>query len=584
MVTRVTHTETVYLGEEIITGKRFDERGRLVDPIARINLPNRRLTIYPKKDTGAVILQVKIKYQEATEKEDTPHFELEILGEDEALVGRYSKSPSEDVFAKCTEYEETIDALIDLGALSESRDSLRAILRCWLEESSWTPRGDQGDRTVFAENYVDLTFVIPEINEPGPNPPSIAFNVIGRALYVDETPKDYEQQYTDRNYKINALVINNTNNILSEGALTVYENDMSLQNLEEFSWTQEIPAGESASFIKNDIVKSWTPWYELLPNNRLRVIESQRTFIYKLSYSLRDECGFEYHGVVSTPLRKLKIVVSIPPDKLDAVQVYNWTFDVEAGMDVVASIGALALDIGITVLTLGLNKAIIALTGATTGLSTYALFEWIDAKTVEESAAKLRGSMLEWIADPPNLDKNYRKLAIPKPVKVKTPTSKSKCKMRFYNIACLNLSTATNLKVLCTTMSRAWTAKVKQDIATFRKQNNALKKYKRKLVKDFVSLANNYKNLALEWKKTKIKLRPTDIIWLQQQTKKKEFFDAVRKSLKRKGIADAGIDNLKRKILKIDLSNLDPAKNYIKFSKSLLKFSKSLAKVKVRYD
>lgn len=576
MAERTTHTESIVLGTELITGKKSDVHGRLSEPVAKIDLIKKNITISPEGDVGKIVFLANIKYQEATEKEDVPNFSLEIF-EGDKLLGKENWRAPEDTFVKYDEYATSISVTVDLEKLRGKTISLRANLRCWLEESSWTPKGG-GEETVSAEDKVNLSLIIPIIKDPGPNPLIVSFSVVGRGLYEDEEPKNYEQQNIGKEYNPIVSVMNYTNNLIKYGDFTIYEDNTAVLNFG--LGKDKVKPGGSTDIIQY-FCKVWT-WYTTRSDGKLSVSDkADRKFIYELHYCLLDEYGWEYGGTVDSPKKKLTIVVSVPEYKLAALDVYNDSFDVEDASGWVELAGAAAtcaaagMAMG-SVVAPGVGTALGGIIGFLAGFISAALFYKISSESIEKAARELRVEMKKLVDDPPTFDKNYKKLIVIKPKKVKLPKPKNKHEKIIFEIANLNTSIVANSKAMRKTASRIWTAKLKKDKVILKKQTKAFRKYQATLRRNLKSLADRYVKIAAEFKKAKCEIKRKDAIVLRDKIATEGLPKEVKKELRKKGFSRKRINILENRLKTLDLRNLKPAETYLRFSRDLLNLRKAL--------
>lgn len=587
MPNRTTRTEIIFLGEEIITGKTR-KKGMITDPIAKINLVEKNVRRWLENDVDKVAFTVDAKYEEATMKEDVPHFLLEIFGSDNVVIGSKEWFPSKDFYRVYDDYSLTISVVVDVENWRAQTINLRAHLKCWLEESPWFETNTRTTTiTASAEDYVNIKLVVPEVREPGPNPPGITFKVFGRALGSNETPKDYQQQYIGKDYEINTFIVNNTYNELMYGQLDVYENGARERDISP-SWRRIVP-GEVFNYT-DTLAKFWTWYDDTSSDGRIHIVDTRnRIFVYKLKYCLTDEYGFLYQDTIDEPLKKLKIVISLPQYKLDAVQTYNWSFSEEetgnwAGL--ILSLDLCLLAAWIAWPAEGAVGAGGAVGGAATssgdvwaalGLSiSGAITTWYAGKTISELAQDVRTAAKNLIDDPPKFDKNYKQIIKLKIKKLSLPKPKTAHEKIISCIAKLKSSVSSDVEALIITSSRVWSAELKKNKTTTKKQKAALRKFRSKVQRELRQLANKYIILSKLWSKSKIRFNYAAIMAFKQRVKRKGLPKEIKVQLRKRGFSTKRTAEIQKTISNLAVEQLNIVKTYSGYSKSLRKLAKSI--------
>ncbi len=571
MAERTTRTKQISLGNEIISGKKSDSRGRLVEPTAEVIPISYGIKITLDGDVGDVNFTANGNYQEATQQEDVAHFLLEVSdAASNKLIGKDEKN-SKDRPVRYDEFETQLGVKLNLKNFEGKTIKLRAHLKCWLEESGWTPRGG-GKETVSDEDFVDITLDVPKIKEPKQNP-IISLNVVGRGLAKGEVPKDYEQQDIGKEYRVTTLLHNTTGNKLTYGELDLFENNNKI--------TPNLPFVEMAGSVQPITVKrsqDWN-WYETETDGKLTVVDKKyREFIYKLIYYLRDEYGFEFRDTIDKPLKKLKIVINIPQYKLDAVEVYNWSFDEEEN----AKWAELALAVALALLGVGVAwpaliiKSIIGGAAAGAGLGVGGtITTWFAGKTVNELAQELRVKLKKLIDDPPKFDKQYKTLANLKIKTVQLPKPKTKHEKVLCSMMRSKAAVSSNIEATIITSSRVWSAELKGNKAAVRKQKQAFRKYKNNLVTELEILAKHYAELSKTWRDLNIKFNLAELIAFKNAVKIRGLPHEIVIALREKGASDSTITKFKKLTLRLRTDQFDIPKAYQNYSKNLQKLAKS---------
>ena len=572
MAKRTTRTEQINLGNELITSKKTDSRGRLIEPTAEVIPISDNIKLTLDGDVGAADFAVNAKYQEATQKEDAAYFLLEISdANNNKLIGKDLKN-SEDKPARYQEFETLLDVKVGLENYAGKTLKLRAHLKCWLEESEWTPRGG-GEEKVSDEKFIDITLVVPEIRPPQQDP-IVSLNVVGRGLAEGEEPKNYEQHDIGKEYRIVSLVRNATGNKLIYGELELYENNNRA--------TPDPPFKEMAGGVQPITIKrsqDWS-WYKIEEDGRLTITDKKdRNFIYKLVYYLRDEYGFDFRNTIDKPLEKVKIVISIPQYKSDAVEVYNWSFDEERNAKWAELALALALAaLGVATAWPGLVIASVikgGAAGAGFGIGG-AIATWFAGKTVSELAQELRAKLKKLIDDPPRFDKNYKKVIKISRKAMAFPKTTDRVKRNIHNIINSKMNICSEIDALLTTASRAWSAHHAKNSAVFKKQTVALKRFEVKLNKDIVHLANSFDSLSQYWKNLHIRISKPQLIAFKKYVAQKGLPKEAKLLLKKFGSSNKEIANIKNIVLNLSANKLDVAEYCYEYSRYLRKLAKSI--------
>jgi hypothetical protein len=570
MAERTTRTKEIVLGDEVITGKRSDSRGKLIEPTAYITVQNKDVNLVLEKDVGKIKPTVNITYREATEQEDVAHFLLEIL-DSKGKVIKEAEITSKELRARFDKLDGQLSVELDVEPWSDKTIHLKTHLRCWLEESGWTPRGG-GKETVSDEDFVNITLDVPKIKEPKQSP-IVSLNVIGRGLRKGETQPNYEQQDIGKEYRIVTLVHNTTGNTLNYGELDIYENNETAREL-----SQGIKETNSNGIYSTTIkrVKSWQ-WKRVKADGRITLIDvNGRFFSYKLKYYLRDDFGFDYKGTIN-PSSKTEILVSVPRYKIDAVGVYNDSFDAESE----AEFWSLVLDAVVILGTAGVGLVVGRILGGIAGAAAGAgssflgmrlsdtIAKLATGKTVKELTQELRAELMNLINDPPKFDKNYKRVAAIKPRKVRLRKPRDKYDRLVYNVAKSSLCAAANLKNLRITVGRAWSAAFKKDKTILKKQKSALRKFRNKFARDLKLRAKVYSELAELWKKSKIKINRAEFLAFKDRVRRAGLPSDIKVQLRKRGFSAQRIKKVERLISSLRVGQLGFAKTYKLYSNRL---------------
>ena len=575
MADRTTRTKEIFLGDELVTGKRTNSQNRLIEPTAEVKIINKSIEISFEKDVDKIKFTANIKYQEATQKEDIAYFLLEVFDNKNNLLSS-AQTNSKETFARENKLEGQLSLETDLAKWSGKTVQLRAYLKCWLEESSWKPRGG-GTETISAEDFVNITLEVPEIKKPKQSP-IISFTVVGRALRKGEKEKDYAQQDNGKDYSVITLIHNTTGNKITYGELDFYENNNMLSNLSR--GIKEIEIG-SVYPTTLKFVKSWK-WYKIEKDGRLTIIDnSSKMFFYKLDFYLKDEYGYEWRNNLDKPTNKLRINISTPKYKVDSVEVYNSSFDAEYWADIASLILELEVIFGSAGIGYLVGKAFGPIAGAIAGGSTGALglrigdniSKLLTGKTVKEWAQELRVNLKKIIDDPPKFDKNYKQITRVKQLKLLRARPKDKYGKMWHDIIKSHLFAISNMRAVLTASDRAWSAKLKNDEPLAKKQRAAFGKFKNSLVKELYNLSQNTIKLSKIWAKLKVdSAKLTDL----KQAIKRGDLNVIKQQIKKKGISNKKLKELEQLISTQSINKLDAVKAYSNYSKSLKKLATSI--------
>ncbi len=577
MAERTTRTEIINLGNEIITGKKSDSGGRLIEPTAEVIPISNNIKLTLDGDVGAVSFSVNAKYQEATQEEDVAYFLLEVFDADSNNLLGKQKINSQDVPAKYNEFVAPLSVNIDVEKLRDKTIKLRAHLKCWLETSSWTPRGG-GEESVSDEDFVNITLEVPQIKEPKQNL-IVHFNVIGRALRKGEKEEDHARQDNGKEYRVITTITNSTGNKITYGELDFYENSNLLSDLSR--GIKGIQIGQVYP-VTLKFTKSWD-WYKTEKDGKLTITDvAERQFIYKLDYYLKDKYGYDWEDVIDKPLSSVKIVVSVPNYKADSVKVHNDSFDAEYWAD----FASLVLEVEIILASAGvgylIEKVFGTLIGAAAGAGADLLglrigdniAKLATGKTVKEWAQELRIKLKEIINDPPKFDRHYRQVAPTKRFKFRRLYFKNKREKRWYELIKSHSLVIHTIGAALTASNRAWSAELKKDKLAAKKQKKVFNKFKGNLEKNLQALSRHVAALAEVW--TKFKVNKTELIALKQVIRRDGLPTTIKLQMKKKGFSDKKLKRLESAILMQSVNKLGAASTYRSYSKSLQKLAASL--------
>ncbi len=577
MAERTARTEIINLGNELITGKKSDNRGRLIEPTAEVIPISNNIKLTLDGDVGAINFSVNAKYQEATQEEDVAYFLLEVFDADtNNLIGEYKKS-TKDVPVQYNEYVFPLHVDFDVEKFRDKTIKLRAHLKCWLETSGWTPRGG-GEESVSDEDFVNITLEVPEITAPKQNP-IVHFNVIGRALRKGEKEEDYARQDNGKEYRVITTITNSTANKITYGELDFYENNNLLSDLSR--GIKEIQIGHVYP-VTLKFTKSWD-WYKTEKDGKLTITDvAERQFVYKLDYYLKDKYGYDWEDVIDKPLSSVKIVISVSNYRVDSVKVYNDSFDAEYWAD----IASLVLEVDIILASAGvgylIEKVFGTLIGAAAGAGADLLglrigdniAKLATGKTVKEWAQELRIKLKEIINDPPKFDRHYRQVAPTKRFKLKRLYFKNKREKLWYALIKSHSLIIPTIDAALTASNRAWSAELKKDKLAAKKQKKAFNKSKENLEKNLQALSRHVAALAGVW--TKLKVNKAEFIALKQVIRRDGLPTTIKLQMKKKGFSDKKLKRLESAILMQSANKLDAASAYRNYSKSLQKLAASL--------
>src|SRR3989344_6515073 len=117
MADRTTRTKEIFLGDELVTGKRTNSQNRLIEPTAEVKIINKSIEISFEKDVDKIKFTANIKYQEATQKEDIAYFLLEVFDNKNNLLSS-AQTNSKETFARENKLEGQLSLETDLAKWS----------------------------------------------------------------------------------------------------------------------------------------------------------------------------------------------------------------------------------------------------------------------------------------------------------------------------------------------------------------------------------------------------------------------------------------------------------------------------------
>ncbi|MBI4095574.1 MAG: hypothetical protein HY438_01800 [DPANN group archaeon] len=463
-------TQVIVLGELEISGLKI-VRKRLSLPEASIRIFNKNVIIYPALDVKKIILRTIIKYKEATTKWGEPNFYFSV--EQNGKIIKESEAIQKDIYAHFDELSSLLDIEIDLEKYNYKNIELNAFLKCWLETRSWKAEPNEKSEIISAETEtkIKINFDAPEISLdifPTHSP--------GKDLKTVDANADWGNPYF-----LNLHLNNKTSEIIeTPGSFNLFENNKNIKD----AVIKENLAPEQKTMIISDKAKYGTAtwilekgpedwsWYEQDKKDKNKFApkkELNKIYKYYATGDLKSETS-HWENLESN---HLIVNVRMPDYKLKALDVYNAVIGVKDLWNEFVAI------LGVTGGPGSIKDAVDALKVGKWKLG-FAALVWavelvLGTEAINKNADDVLSELMWAMNDPPELVKNYKILE-----KVKIN------KRRDLSATMFNISNL--LKVCRLTNYKYWTARLKSDEKTSKKQSVALRKHKIMLSRDLYSL------------------------------------------------------------------------------------------------